>query len=85
MTDYEAQAGRKTTPRPELSPAQLESDDVDLHAGLSGVAGGRSVVDVPRDIAEFGVRAIPGGDGCGSHYDRLVGSGTAYSGVGRDG
>lgn len=69
MTDYDAQAGRNTTPRPELSSAQLESDDIDLHAGLSGVAnivaGGRSVVDVLRDIAEFAVRAIPGVDGAG--------------------
>ncbi len=69
MPDYDAQAGRNTTPRPELSPAQLESDDTDLHAGLSGVAnivaGGRSVVDVLRDIAEFAVRAIPGVDGAG--------------------
>jgi transcriptional regulator with GAF, ATPase, and Fis domain len=69
MTDYDAQAGRSTTPRPALSPAQLESDDIDLHAGLSGVgnivAGGRSVVDVLRDIAEFAVRAIPGVDGAG--------------------
>jgi GAF domain-containing protein len=68
MADYDAQPGRPT-PSGELSRAQLEADDVDLHAGLSGVAnivaGGRGVVDVLRDVAEFAVQAIPGVDGAG--------------------
>jgi GAF domain-containing protein len=67
MADYDAQPGRPTSKQPELSRAQLEADDVDLHAGLSGVArivaGGRGVVEVLRDVAEFAVQAIPGVDG----------------------
>jgi GAF domain-containing protein len=69
MADYDAQPGRPTPMQPELSRAQLEADDVDLHAGLSGVAGivagGRGVVDVLHDVAQFAVQAIPGVDGAG--------------------
>jgi GAF domain-containing protein len=69
MADYDAQPGRPTTAEADLSHAQLEADDLDLHAALSGVAtivaGGRSVVDVLHDVAEFAVRAIPGVDGAG--------------------
>lgn len=69
MTDYDAQPGRLTPPEPELSHAQLEADDVDLHAGLSGVAaiisGGRGVGEILGDVAEFAVQAIPGVDGAG--------------------
>ena len=39
MADYDAQPGRKAPPEPELSRAQRDLDDVDLHAGLNGVAG----------------------------------------------
>jgi GAF domain-containing protein len=69
MADYDAQPGRDGTPGTDLSPAQLESDDVDLHLGLSGVAkivaGRRSVPDLLNDVAEFAVQAIPGVDGAG--------------------
>jgi len=69
MADYDAQHGRPPPPGPELSRAQLEADDIDLHAGLSGVAtivaGGRGVVDVLHDVAQFAVQAIPGVDGAG--------------------
>ena len=69
MADYDAQADRPTPAEPELSRAQLEADDVDLHVGLSGVAGivagGRGVVDVLHDIAQFAAQAIPGVDGAG--------------------
>ena len=69
MADYDAQPGRPTPAEPELSRAQLEADDVDLQAGLSGVAtivaGGRGVVDVLHDVAQFAVQAIPGVDGAG--------------------
>jgi GAF domain-containing protein len=69
MADYDVQTGRLTPSQPELSRAQLEADDVDLHAALSGVAsivsGGRGVVDVLHDVAEFAVQAIPGADGAG--------------------
>ena len=69
MADYDAQAGRPTPAEPALSRAQLDADDVDLHAGLSGVAGivagGRGVVDVLHDVAQFSAQAIPGVDGAG--------------------
>jgi len=69
MAEYDAQPGRPTAAEADLSHTQLEADDVDLHAALSGVAtivaGGRGVVDVLHDVAEFAVRAIPGVDGAG--------------------
>ena len=69
MAEYDAQPGRPTAPDPELSPTQLEADDVDLNAGLIGVArivaGGRGVVDLLGDVAQFAVHAIPGVDGAG--------------------
>jgi GAF domain-containing protein len=69
MAEYDAQPGRPAPPEPELSPAQLESDEVDLNAGLSGVArivaGGRGLVDLLGEVAEFAVQAIPGVDGAG--------------------
>ena len=69
MADYDAQPGRPTQERPELSLAQLEADDVDLQTGLSGVAqivsSARSVVEVLHDVAQFAAQAIPGVDGAG--------------------
>jgi GAF domain-containing protein len=69
MADYDAQPGRKSAPEPDLSAAQREADEVDLYAGLRGVAGlvagGRGVVDLLGDVAEFAARAIPGVDGAG--------------------
>lgn len=67
MADYDAQPGR--TPEPDLSAAQREADEVDLSAGLRGVAGlvagGSGVVDLLGAVAEFAARAIPGVDGAG--------------------
>ncbi len=69
MADYDAQPDRNAPREADLSPTQLEADDSDLLAGLSGlagiVAGGRGVVDLLRDVAEFAVQAIPGVDGAG--------------------
>jgi GAF domain-containing protein len=69
MADYDAQPGRITPPEPVLSHAQTEADDVDLQAGLSGVAaiisGGRGVQELLGDVAEFAAQAIPGADGAG--------------------
>ena len=69
MAEYDAQPGRTPPPPPELSPAQLEADELDLHAGLAGVAGivadARGVVEMLGDVAEFAARAIPGVDGAG--------------------
>lgn len=67
MADYDAQPGRTT--EPDLSAAQREADEVDLYAGLRGVAGlvagARGVIDLLGDVAEFAARAIPGVDGAG--------------------
>jgi GAF domain-containing protein len=69
MADYDAQSGRDEALDAGLSPAQLESDEVDLMLGLSGVAkivaGRRGVPDLLNDVAEFAVQAIPGVDGAG--------------------
>jgi GAF domain-containing protein len=69
MADYDAQPGRDGPSGTDLSPAQLESDEVDLLLGLSGVAkivaDRRSVPDLLNDVAEFAVQAIPGVDGAG--------------------
>jgi hypothetical protein len=69
MADYDAQPGREPPEPPDLSAAQRESDEVDLSAGLRGVAGivagAQAVIDLLRDVAEFAARAIPGVDGAG--------------------
>ena len=69
MADYDAQPGRVSAPQPDLSATQREADEVDLYAGLRGVAGlvagARGVVDLLGDVAEFAARAIPGADGAG--------------------
>ncbi len=69
MADYDAQPDRTPPSQPELPPAQVEADEVDLHAALTGVAGivadARQVSEILRDVAEFAVRAIPGADGAG--------------------
>jgi GAF domain-containing protein len=69
MADYDAQPGRVSAPRPDLSAAQREADQVDLHAGLAGVAGivagARSLIAVLGEVAEFAQRAIPGVNGAG--------------------
>lgn len=69
MADYDAQPGREPPEREELSSAQAEADEVDLYAGLRGVAGlvagARGLVDLLHDVAEFAAQAIPGVDGAG--------------------
>jgi GAF domain-containing protein len=69
MTDYDAQPGRQPPERPELSTAQREADELDLRAGLRGlagmVAGGRGVFELLGEVAEFAAHAIPGVDGAG--------------------
>lgn len=75
MADYDAQPGRTAPLPPELSPAQLEADEVDLHAGLVGVAGivadAHQVSEILRDVAEFAKQAIPGADGTGVTLIRI--------------
>lgn len=69
MADYDAQPGREGPPQLDLSAAQREADEVDLYAGLTGVAGivagARGVIAVLGDVAEFARQAIPGVDGAG--------------------
>jgi hypothetical protein len=69
MADYDAQPGRDAPPQSDLSQAQLEADEIDLYAGLRGVAGlvagARGVIDLLGDVAEFAAQAIPGFDGVG--------------------
>ncbi len=69
MADYDAQLGREAPPQPDLSSAQLEADEIDLYAGLKGVAGivagARGLIDLLGDVAEFAAQAIPGVDGAG--------------------
>lgn len=69
MADFDAQAGRNAPPQHDLSAEQREADEVDLYAGLRGVAGlvagARGVIDLLGDVAEFAAQAIPGVDGVG--------------------
>jgi transcriptional regulator with GAF, ATPase, and Fis domain len=69
MADYDAQPDRTPPLQPELSSAQIEADEVDLNAGLAGVAGivadAHKVSEILEDVAQFAVRAIPGADGAG--------------------
>ena len=69
MTDYDAQPGREGPEHAELSTAQREADEVDLRAGLGGlagmVAGARGVFELLGEVAEFAAHAIPGVDGAG--------------------
>jgi GAF domain-containing protein len=69
MAEYDAQPGREVSPGADLSPAQVEANEVDLYLGLSRVArivaGGRAVPDLLNDVAEFAVQALPGVDGAG--------------------
>jgi GAF domain-containing protein len=69
MADYDAQPHRSVSSEPQLSSTQLEADDSDLQAALSGlagiVAGGRGVRELLGDVADFAQRAIPGVKGAG--------------------
>ncbi len=69
MPHYDAQPGRESPPDSDLSPAQLEADEVDLLRGLNGVAkivaGATGVSELLSDVAEFALQAIPGVDGAG--------------------
>lgn len=69
MADYDAQPGRERPPEADLSAAQREADEIDLHEGLAGVArivaGAHGVIAVLGEVAEFARQAIPGVDGAG--------------------
>jgi len=65
MADFDAQPGRAQ--QTDLSVAQREADEFDLHAGLTGVsslvAGARTVDDLVREVVAFAAHAIPAADG----------------------
>lgn len=65
MADFDAQPGRAT--QSDLSATQREADEMDLRAGLTGVAGlvadARPVAQLLVDVAEYAAHAIPGVDG----------------------
>jgi GAF domain-containing protein len=65
MADYDAQPGRG--PQADLSAAQREADETDLHDGVRAVAGlvadARGVDELLRDVAQFAAQAIPAVDG----------------------
>jgi transcriptional regulator with GAF, ATPase, and Fis domain len=69
MAQFDAQPGRESTLQPDLSAAQCEADEADLHAGLTGVAGlvagARELIELLGDVAGLAARAIPGVDGAG--------------------
>jgi GAF domain-containing protein len=69
MAEYDAQPGREGPPQLDLSAAQREADEIDLYAGLTGVAGivagAHGVIAVLADVAKFARQAIPGVDGAG--------------------
>jgi GAF domain-containing protein len=69
MDDYDPQPDRKPPAEPKLSPAQLQADELDLNAGLIGLAGiiadAASVDEILSQVAQFAVQAIPGADGAG--------------------
>lgn len=69
MADYDAQAGREPRAGAGPSQRQRESDEIDYHEGLRGVAGivagAGSVTELLNKVAQFAVRAIPGVEGAG--------------------
>lgn len=69
MAIFEAQPGRTPPARADLSPAQVHAAEVDLHAGLSGVAkivaDDRRMSEILSEVAQFAVQAIPKADGTG--------------------
>jgi GAF domain-containing protein len=69
LTEFDAQPGRNSAPKSDLSPAEREADEAELYVGLSRVAGivagAQGVIDLLRDVAEFAAQAIPGVDGAG--------------------
>ncbi|BBY28190.1 GAF and ANTAR domain-containing protein [Mycolicibacterium sediminis] len=69
MAEFDGQPGREAPPACDVSAEQAQSDEVDLHQGLSSlahvVADARSVEDLLSDVASFAVQAIPGVDGAG--------------------
>jgi GAF domain-containing protein len=69
MADYDAQPGRELPEQPALSAAERDADEVDLYAGLRGVAGlvagARGLTELLSEVAEFAAHAIPGVEGAG--------------------
>jgi GAF domain-containing protein len=76
MADYDPQPDRRPPAQPTLTQAQLQADELELHAGVSGVAGivagARKVSEVLQDLAECALRAIPAADGVGVTLVRML-------------
>jgi GAF domain-containing protein len=69
ISDYDSQPGREPPEQAGLSTAQRDADEVDLRAGLRGLAGvvadARGVCELLGEVAGFATDAIPGADGAG--------------------
>src|SRR5271155_5454906 len=69
MPDFDAQPGREPPGQTELSTSQREADEVDLRAGLRGlagmVAGARGRFELLAEVAPFARCVISGVDGGG--------------------
>src|SRR5260370_21360298 len=69
MPDVDDKPGREPPEQTELSTAQRVADEIDLRAGLRGlagmVAGARGVSELLGEVAAFAADAIPGVDGAG--------------------
>lgn len=69
MTGFDAQPGRPLKAESKLTLEQSKADDIDLQAGLDGLAGivadSRGVDELLTVVAQFAGRAIPGVDGAG--------------------
>jgi hypothetical protein len=69
LDEYDSQPGRAAPQPSEHTDVQRESDEDDLHAGLTGLAGivvdALTVDELLTQVAEFAAHAIPGADGAG--------------------
>jgi GAF domain-containing protein len=76
MPEYDAQPIRTPPAQPEQPWAQLHADELDLRAGLQGVAfmvaGMRTMSEILGNLAEFARRAIPGAEGTGVTSVRIM-------------
>jgi GAF domain-containing protein len=69
MTEYDRQAGREMPADPDPAAEQVEADEIDLQAGLTGLArmvsDSFAVDDLLAQVATLATHAIPGVDVAG--------------------